>query len=226
MNTIYGLSTPKNEESPLYYLVREPKTRINNPPLILLLHGVGSNEQDLFSFAGQLPDKFLVISARAPLSVGKDSYAWYQVDFSKGKPVFNQEQEEAGKKIIIQFISFLKTRYVFDDQQVYLCGFSQGAIMSYAVGLTNPEMIQGIAAMSGRILDEVKPLTASNEKLKHLSIFISHGTDDGVLTIQYAREAAEFLKLLNLNPTYHEYPAGHTINDEMFRDLVNWLNNK
>ena len=98
--------------------------------------------------------------------------------------------------------------------------------MSYAVGLTNPELIRGIAAMSGRVLDEVKPLTASNERLKDLNIFISHGANDGVLTIQYAREAAEFLKLLNLNPSYHEYPAGHTINDEMFRDLVNWLDTK
>ena len=184
MNTAYSLATSKNQESPLYYLIREPKIQTDHPPLILLLHGVGSNEEDLFSFAGQLPDKFLVVSARAPLSVGKDSYAWYQVDFSKGKPIFNQEQEEASKKIIIQFISFLKKRYVFDDQRVYLCGFSQGAIMSYAVGLTNPELIQGIAAMSGRILDEVKPLTASNEKLKHLNIFISHGANDGVLTIQ------------------------------------------
>jgi len=226
MNTTYSLATSKNEESPLYYLIREPKIQTDHPPLILLLHGVGSNEEDLFSFAGQLPDKYLVISARAPLSVGKDSYAWYQVDFSKGKPVFNQEQEEASKMTIIQFIRFLKKRYVFDDRQVYLCGFSQGAIMSYAVGLTNPELIQGIAAMSGRILDEVKPLTASNEKLKHLNVFISHGLNDGVLTIQYAREAAEFLKLLNLNPSYHEYPAGHTINDQMFRDLLNWLDTK
>ena len=115
---------------------------------------------------------------------------------------------------------------MFDDQRVYLCGFSQGAIMSYAVGLTNPELIQGIAAMSGRILEEVKPLIASNEKLKHLNVFISHGISDGVLTIQYVREAATFLELLNLNPSYQEYPAGHTINDEMFRDLVNWLNSK
>jgi len=226
MNTTYSLATSKNEESPLYYLVREPKIQTDHPPLILLLHGVGSNEEDLFSFAGQLPDKYLVISARAPLSVGKDSYAWYQLDFANGKPVINHEQEEASKTFIIQFISYLKKIYSFDIQQVYLCGFSQGAIMSYAVGLTHPELIQGIAAMSGRILDEVKPLTASNEKLKHLSIFISHGTDDGVLTVQYAHEAAVFLKLLNLNPFYHEYPAGHTITGQMFRDLVNWLNTK
>lgn len=80
--------------------------------------------------------------------------------------------------------------------------------------------------MSGRILDEVRPFVAPNEKLQHLSIFISHGINDGVLPVHYAREAKVFLNQLNLTPTYNEYPAGHTINNEMFRDLMNWLKTK
>ncbi len=226
MNTILGMVNSKNNESPLFYLTREPKIHSEHPPVIILLHGIGSNEKDLFSFADQLPDKFLVISARAPHAVARDSYAWYQVDFSKGKPVFSEEQEAESKNIILQFISYLKDKYSIDENEVYLCGFSQGAIMSYVVALTNPDKIKGIAAMSGRILDEVRPFIAPNEKLQHLSIFISHGVNDGVLPIHYAREAGAFLKMLNLNPTYNEYPAGHTINDEMFHDLMNWLKTK
>ena len=225
MNSIQGLYG-KNDESPLYYLAREPKIHSEHPPVLILLHGVGINEKDLFSFADQLPGKFLVISARAPLTAARDSYAWYQVDFSKGKPLFNEEQEEKSKNIILHFISYLKEKYSVDETEVYLCGFSQGAIMSYVVGLTNPSRIKGIAAMSGRILEEVRPFIASNEALHHLNIFISHGTNDGVLTVQYAREAKVLLKQLNLNPEYHEYPAGHTINNEMFQDLLNWLNTK
>ena len=223
MNTILGMANSKNEESPLYYLTREPKIHSEHPPVIILLHGVGSNEKDLFSFADQLPDKYLVISARAPHTVARDSYAWYQVDLSKGKPVFSEEQEEESKKIILQFIRFLKAKYSVDEKEVYLCGFSQGAIMSYVVALTNPDKIRGIAALSGRILDEVRPFVAPNEKLQHLNIFISHGVNDGVLPVHYAREAKSFLHQLNLNPVYNEYPAGHTINNEMFHDLVNWL---
>ena len=78
----------------LHYLMRGPKVASAKPPLLLLLHGVGSNEADLFSFADQLPDEYLVVSARAPITLGPESYAWYQVDFSTGTPIFNAQQAE------------------------------------------------------------------------------------------------------------------------------------
>ena len=184
----------KKAETVLHCLVREPKIKTDKPPVVILLHGVGSNEQDLFSFANQLPDNFLVVSARGPYAVGPDSYAWYQVDFSTGKPVIHAEQAEKSRNIILQFISQLKELHPFDDKQVYVCGFSQGAIMAYSLGLTRPDIVKGIAVMSGRLLEEVKPLIASDEKLKLLTVFISHGTNDNVLSIQYAREGLAYLK--------------------------------
>jgi len=65
----------------LEYKIREPKIPTDNPPLLILLHGYGSNEDDLFSFAPELPEEFLIISARAPLTLGVDSYAWYTHPF-------------------------------------------------------------------------------------------------------------------------------------------------
>ncbi len=207
----------------LHYLVRQPKIKSAKPPAIILLHGVGSNEEDLFSFADKLPDKYLVISARAPITLSQGSYAWYEVDFSTGKPIYNIQQEEKSRNIIIQFISELKQKFSFDEQQVYLCGFSQGAIMSYCVGLTKPDLVQGIGIMSGRLLEEVKPLLASKDKLKQLKVFISHGTQDQTLNIEYARTSVAYLKTLNINPVYKEYPEGHTISNDMLIDLINWL---
>jgi phospholipase/carboxylesterase len=207
----------------LTYLVREPKRKAEKPPLLILLHGVGSNEKDLFSFADHLPDKFLVISARAPLVLGQNSFAWYHVDFSAGQPVYNKEQELNSRKIILDFIDQLKVHHSFDDKQVYLCGFSQGAIMSYSVALTHPKKIKGIAIMSGRLLEEIKPLVVKSPALAHLNVFISHGTSDGTLTVEYARESLSYLKSLNVNPTYKEYNEGHGINNENLSDLINWL---
>lgn len=51
------------------YLIQEPKVKKEKNPLILLLHGYGSNEEDLFSFASELPEDYYVISARAPYPV-------------------------------------------------------------------------------------------------------------------------------------------------------------
>lgn len=209
----------------LHYLVKHPKTENKKTPLIILLHGVGSNEADLFSFANQLPENYLVVSARAPHTLGQGSYAWYQVDFSSGKPVYNPKQAEASRQIILKFIEELKKKFTFNHQEIYLCGFSQGAIMSYAVGLSNPDQVKGMAIMSGRLLDETKSLV-NKDKVKSLKVFISHGTEDPVLGVHYAREAKQYLNGLGLEPVYKEYKDVHTINQTMLKDLINWLQNR
>ena len=221
--TIINTNTVIAAEPILHSIVRVPKLKSENPPIIILLHGFGSNEQDLFSFADKLPDRFLVISIRAPHTIGKDSYAWFHVDFSKGKPVANLGEADKSSVLLLQFIEELKTQQKFDDKQVYLCGFSQGAIVSYSIGLTNPDKIKGILALSGRILENIKPNVKVTEKLKELKIFITHGTKDNVLVIDYARESYAYLKELGLNLTYQEYDEGHTINNAMFTDMLEWL---
>jgi phospholipase/carboxylesterase len=207
----------------LHHLVRNPTIKQVAPPLLILLHGVGSNEQDLFSFAHQIPGKYLVISVRAPIALGQDSYGWYHIEFSTGKPTHNIKEEYESRKKLIRFIEELELYYQYDKKEVYLCGFSQGGIMSYNIAFTRPDLIKGIAVMSGRLLEEIKPLIVKKEKLQHLKIFISHGDQDPLLPVQLAREANAYLKTLQLTPTYREYQAVHQINAANLADLINWL---
>src|SRR6516225_7411273 len=127
----------------LVHLVRQPIIEAGIPPLLLLLHGIGSNEQDLYGLAPFLDQRFLIISVRAPNTLGPGSYEWFEADFTLQEPV---------------------TAYDADPKQVYLMGFSQGAIMSASVALTRPELVAGVVLMSGRILPEIRPLIASNEE--------------------------------------------------------------
>lgn len=212
-----------NQNTTLFYTLRRPKDAANKPPLLIMLHGVGSNEQHMFSLAEAIPDKYLVVSARGPLSLGAGSYAWFQVDFSSGRPEINAQQAEQSRLKIISFIDKLKSLEDFDDEQVFLMGFSQGGIMSYSVALTAPEKIAGIAVMSGRLLPEVKPLIAGNDRLEELKIFVSHGKSDNVLNYQYAVDAVDYLKGKNIHPEFHTYEEGHTINSQMLQDVVKWL---
>jgi phospholipase/carboxylesterase len=206
-------------------LVRKPKINLAKPPLLILLHGVGSNEKDLFSFASYLPDKFLVISARAPVVLGPSSFAWYQVDFSTGKPVYNQKQEKKSREVILTFIDELKEHHSFDEKEIYLVGFSQGAIMSYSIALTHPKKVKGIGILSGRLLEEIKPLI-NKDQLKTLNVFISHGIQDPVLPIAYADEAASYLNSIGVDVQFKKYNEGHGINPEILTDLVTWLTNQ
>ncbi len=207
----------------LHYLVRQPAVASATPPVLLLLHGVGSNEEDLFSFADRIPDEYLVISARAPNTLGAGSYAWYQVDFSTGKPVYNLEQAEQSRTTLVHFIQELNKAHTFDPARVYLCGFSQGAILAYSVALTRPDLVHGIAAMSGRLLEEVKPRITRTPELRLLSVLITHGTQDATLPVRYADEADTYLRSLGLAPMLKTYPDGHTINAAMLADLLAWL---
>ncbi len=223
INLSAGCTLKPKPENMLHYLVREPLVKSSTPPLVLLMHGYGSNEADLFSFANLLPKNFLVVSVRGPYTISENSYMWYQADFTKETPIINKEQAESSRQEILHFITQLKTKYAFDEKQVYLVGFSQGAIMAYSLGLTEPKQFKGIAAMSGRILNEIKPMVASKEKLKGLNVFISHGTNDLVIKINHARDSKTFLESQSIHQTYKEYREGHTISQEMITDLNTWL---
>lgn len=215
--------TAQTATADLHYLVRQPTVASAKPPVLILLHGVGSNEQDLFSFADRLPGEYLVLSLRAPNTLAQGSYAWYQVDFSTGKPVYNLEQAEKSRLVLINFIQELGKSHTFDPARVYLCGFSQGAIMSYSVALTRPDIVHGFAAMSGRLLEEVKPRITRTPELHRLSILITHGTQDNMLPVNNARDADAYLRSLGITPALKTYADGHTINAAMLAELVGWL---
>ncbi len=208
---------------PLVHLVRQPLMVAGAPPLLLLLHGVGSNEHDLFELAPFLDKRFLIISVRAPNTLGSGSYAWFEVNFTPQGPVIHPEQAEASRETLITFIKEAITTYSADPKRVYLMGFSQGAIMSASVALTRPELVAGAALMSGRILPEIQPLIASHEELSGFPFLVVHGTADMVLPISYGRASREILSSLPVDLTYHEYPMGHEVSQTSLRDVTAWL---
>jgi phospholipase/carboxylesterase len=205
----------------LEFLVREPKIISARRKAIILLHGVGSNEQDLFRFADRLPDDMYVISPRAPLVLADGKFAWYHVDFSSGKPVINAEEEIAARSVILNLLDQLSHHFQLDD--IFLGGFSQGAIMSYTIGLLYPEKIKGIVALSGRVLEEIKPLVNKGKSIQDLTVFIGHGTADNVLSATYAEEASKYFNTLGAQVAYRNYPIGHQVNNDLLSDLSRWL---
>lgn len=205
----------------LDYLLRPPRQPQATPPVIVLLHGVGSNEQDLFELAQYLEPAALIVSARAPNVLGPRSFAWYPVEFTAAGPVIDAEAAEASRVILLKFIDELMATYNVDAKRVYLMGFSQGAIMSLAVALTQPEKVAGIVVMSGRLLPEIKPKIVPH--LNGLPILMTHGVRDAIIPIKDARAASTYLSTLPVQLTYREYDMGHQITVESLNDIVAWL---
>lgn len=209
--------------SQLHYLIREPETNNGTSKAIILLHGVGSNEQDLFGLADQLPSDFYILSVRAPFSLGAGKFAWYNVDFSSGKPVFDSQQELSSREMLTELV--LEVKQAYNLHEVYLGGFSQGAIMSYSVGLSHPKDVTGVIGFSGRILEEIKSSISATNDLTKLRIFLAHGVQDDKLPIHYAKEGRSYLEKLRVKLSYHEYQMGHQINGVVLKDLNSWLVN-
>lgn len=214
-------SNTTSDNLALHYLVREPKTKGVSRKAIVLLHGVGSNERDLFGLADYLPGDFFIISARGQFSLGADRFAWYNVDFSTGKPVIDPAQELSSRALILKFITQVKQRYNLDE--VYLGGFSQGAIMSFSVALTHPTAVEGVLSFSGRILEQNQSEVSANADHQRLKVFLSHGTNDGTLPIHYARQAKTYLEKLHVQLSYHEYNMSHEIAGPVLADVNQWL---
>jgi len=211
-------------ELSLEYKVREPKILLDKNPLLLLLHGYGSNEDDLFSFASELPDEYFVISARAPYDLQYGSYAWYAINFDADQNKFSDhDQAVLSRDLVVKFLEELKTKFPIDSSNITLIGFSQGSILSYSIALSYPKIVQRVGAFSGYLNLDTTIDNYQNNDFSGLKIFSSHGTVDQVIPVEWARKTDPILKSLGINSTYEEYPIGHGVSPQNFYDLKSWL---
>lgn len=207
----------------LHHLVRRAQLGPGKPPVLILLHGVGSNERDMASLAPAMDPRFLVVSVRSPIELGPDAFAWFHVTFTPQGPAIEGAEAVEGWKTLTRFTRDIVDKYGGDASRVYIAGFSQGGIMALAALLTAPELIAGAVCMSGRLLPEILPHRASRELLAGKPVFIMHGTADNRLGIDYARSARTTLQELSLDLTYRELPMGHEITRDSLAQVTSWL---
>ena len=190
--------------------------------MLFLLHGYGSHEEDLFSFANYLPEEYLIISLRAPLNLSFGGYAWYSIHFNEQQDKWSDDAEaKKAQEIILYNIDYHLEQFKLKGQKVSLLGFSQGAILSWAVGLSHPERIDKLIALSGYVNENI--FSYAEKGLDQLRIFSSHGTQDPTLPIDWARKGIALVEKKEISVAYKEYPQGHGINQDNFNDLLSWL---
>ena len=209
--------------SELHYIVRQPKTEQEHPALLILLHGYGSNEEDLFSFASELPEELLIVSARAPFDMSFGGYAWYEITLDANDEKFsNLEEARQSLTKIATFIDYIKSTYKTDPDNTFLLGFSQGAILSYALSLNYPNKVQHVIALSGYINEKLVPTSVSGLNIT-TDYYISHGSVDQVLPVDWARKAPAYLNENKLQNEYSEYPVGHGVAPQNFYSFKEWI---
>ncbi len=209
--------------APLFSLVG-PMPTAPRPPLLVLLHGFGSHEEDLFTLADAFDPRFLLVSVRAPLTLGAGSYAWFPTQFTPAGPVADTVQAESSRRLLLEFLAWAEQNWETAPGAT-LVGFSQGAIMAASLALTEPQRVRAAVLMSGRILPEVLP-AAAPDRLALTEYLIVHGTQDQVLPIAHGRQSREVLRSLGIEPAYQEFPMGHTISDESLALVADWTRDR
>ena len=103
---------------------RSSNEKSKKHPLVVLLHGYGSNENDLFSFQSFFPENHTIVSFRAPLTVFEGMYAWYEIYFENNVKSFNENTAKNSSNEIADEIKVICKQYNCDINNITLIGFS------------------------------------------------------------------------------------------------------
>jgi phospholipase/carboxylesterase len=189
---------------------------------LVLLHGRGADEHDLGPLLEALdPEHRLVgVTPRGPLSLPPGGAHWYIVR-SIGFPDSDSFHDTFGR--LTGWFDGLPARTGVPIERTVIGGFSQGAVMSYALGLgSGRPSPAGIIALSG-FIPTVAGLSLDLETRAGLPVAIGHGTLDPVIGIEFGRDARQILTGSGLDVTYRETPMSHTIDPEYIPELHDWL---
>ena len=211
------------KQLPLHAKIR-PSLIKKNAPLLVLLHGYGSDESDLFSFAEELPNELFIISLRAPHKLQPYGNAWYAINFDAQQNKWNDiEQAQEAMKIIVSCIEQACNQYDLDKNNVSLLGFSQGCILSMALAINHPELIKNVIGLSGYVCEEFIEEDRTKKDFSHLDFYCSHGSSDQVIPVDWARETPNFLTEKGIKHKYSEFPVGHGVAPQNFFEFRKWL---
>jgi phospholipase/carboxylesterase len=211
----------------LTHLIKPSSLQEGKPPVLFMFHGYGSNEEDLYSFAPELPEQLCIISVRAPYPMEPFGHAWYAINFDEEKGKWSDdEQAILSRDKIMTFIDEACDAYGLDENRITLLGFSQGTILSYAVALSFPEKIKNVVALSGYINKNIIAEEYVDKNHENLKIYASHGQVDQVIPPEWAQKTPEFLNGLGIEHVYEEFPVGHGVAPQNFYSFKKWLEDK
>lgn len=212
------------QEKHLIYKEVEPREKLDEGnPLLILLHGRGTDENDLLGLAPYLDDRLHIASVRAPFQFQwGPGFAWYDIE-EVGKP--DRDKFPKSREYIVKFIDNIKDTHKGIGDKTFLLGFSMGAVMAYAVSLAFPDKVTGVIAHSGYIAEGYNTNYNWNDA-RRVEYFIAHGIADPVIPVQFGKRANELMQNQSMNYIYKEYPIAHQISEESLNDFSQWLTDR
>lgn len=199
---------------------------------VIWLHGLGADGSDFepivpeLGLAGSPAVRFIFPNAPYRPVTCNGGYvmrAWYDIISLEPN---SRKIDEAGllesREIVRQLIEREQERGI-PSHRVFLAGFSQGGAVAYLSALTHPDPLAGVIALSTYI-PEARLITENRSGFnQQIPLFVAHGTNDDVVSIELGRQAIEILQQCGLNPEWRTYDMPHSVCSEEVADIGAWL---
>jgi phospholipase/carboxylesterase len=203
------------------------------PPVgsVIFLHGLGADGHDFvpavseFQLPQNLPLRFVFPHApQIPVTInnGYVMPAWYDIR----SLAIDNHADQSGIDLSVSRIQGLIQNEILRGipaEKIILAGFSQGAVVALAAGLSYPEQLGGVLLLSGYLPQGesfFSKITSVNQKI---SIFWGHGTEDSVVPYALGQVAYHLLQKHHYLVQWHSYRMGHSVCAEEIADIANWL---
>jgi phospholipase/carboxylesterase len=208
---------------PLDALLHRSRPSSGDPEgALVLLHGRGTDENDLYPLLDILdPERRLAgFTLRGPLNLPPGGWHWYRL---AGIPTPDPVTFGSTYERVSEWLDSLPDLADVPLERTVIGGFSQGAVMSYALGLgADRPAPAGIVALSG-FLPRVPGFQLDLDSRAELPVAIGHGTQDPVIGVEYGREARKLLSEGGLDVTWRESPMMHGVDPGYLAELAGWL---
>jgi phospholipase/carboxylesterase len=205
---------------PLVHRLRRPGA--DPAGALVLLHGRGTDENDLFPFLDFLDPEARLLGAtlRGPLALPPGGSHWYAVR-RIGYP--DPDTFRATWPVLAESVDALLAEHGLAHERLVLGGFSQGGVMAYALAL-GPERPRpaGILALSC-FMPTVPGFELDPDRARELPVLIAHGTHDPVIGVEWARDARDRLEAAGARVEYHESAMPHTTDPRLLPQLQTWV---
>jgi phospholipase/carboxylesterase len=200
-----------------------PENVRDGAPLVVLLHGRGSDEQDLRSLIPHFPSEALLVTPRAPFPAARWGYgsgwAWYRF---LGRTLPEPETFESSQQQLHGFLEELPEHLPVAAGPLVLGGFSQGGTMSLAYALRHPGSVPHVLVFSG-FLPWHSSVEASPATVAGTRFFWGHGTLDPNIPFDIAQEGRAELRRAGAALEARDYRIGHWIDPQELQDAAGWL---
>jgi phospholipase/carboxylesterase len=189
---------------------------------LVLLHGRGTSEEDIAPFLDELdPDRRLVgVAPRGPLELPPGGRHWYavrEVGFPEPDTFFPTYE------LLTGWFDALPEALGVPAGRTVLGGFSQGAVMAYALGLGEGRpRPAGLLALSG-FIPTVEGFTLDLDGLDGYPVAIAHGTRDPIIEVAFGRSARDRLEEAGADVLWRESPVAHALDEELLPELADFV---